>query len=142
MMPSPTDSRSHLKDPMKLLLLALSAVVAAADPARALARAQDFTGKDLARLGKLYEASVRDGRFSSEYEERQVNYFIGYVEGAALASRSICLPSARGVRDQMSAATARYLREHPKQLHMAPDALVVKAVQPLFPCSTTSTRKR
>ena len=127
---------------MKLFRVAFSAVLAAAGLDESLARPPDFTSKDLARMAKIYETSVRDGRFASEHEERQVNYFIGYVEGAALASRTICLPSTRGVRDQMSAATAKYIREHPSQLNMAPDALVVKAVQPLFPCTTTPNRKR
>ena len=127
---------------MKLFRLTFSAFLAAAGFDESLARPPEFTSRDLAQLAKAYEISVRDGRFASEHEERQVNYFVGYVEGAALASRSVCLPSRRGVRDQISAATAKYIREHPGQLNMAPDALVVKAVQPLFPCATTPNRKR
>ena len=138
-MPTPFTTRRRQT---ALLLLAFLTLSTVAGPCGALARPPDFTGKDLARLGALYENAVREGRFPTEQEERQVNYFMGYVEGAALASRKICLPSTPGVRDQLSAATARYLREHRGEWRVAPDALVVKAVQPLFPCPKTLAPKR
>jgi hypothetical protein len=101
-----------------------------------------FSGKDLARVAALYERSRQEGRFRNEQEERDVNYFMGYVEGAALASRKICLPSTRGVRDQLGDATAKYTRQHPREWHLPADTLVMKAVQPMFPCSKPSTPKR
>jgi hypothetical protein len=128
---------------MNRIQLVLLALVAVARPLPALpAPPPAFTGGDLARGAALYERSRQEGRFRNEQEEREVNYFMGFVEGAALASRKICLPSTRGVRDQLGAATAKYVRQHPREWHLPPDTLVVKAVQPVFPCSNTSAPRR
>jgi hypothetical protein len=108
------------------------------DPWRtAPAAPPQFSGKDLARGAALYERAREERSFRNEQEEREVNYFVGYVEGAALASRKICVPSTRGVREQLGDATARYLRQHPREWHLPPDTLVVKALQPAFPCPKT-----
>jgi Rap1a immunity proteins len=122
--------------------LVLLLVLGALAPLRAALPAPAFTGKELARAAALYERARQEGRFRNEQEEREVNYFVGYVEGAALASRKICVPSTRGVRDQLGDATAKYLRQHPREWHLPPDTLVVKAVQPVFPCSRTPAPKR
>ena len=119
-----------------LLVFGAIATLGTAPPASA------FTGKDLARAAALYERARQEGGFRNEQEEREVNYFVGYVEGAALASRKICVPSTRGVRDQLGDTTARYLRQHPREWHLPADILVVKAVQPMFPCSKTPAPKR
>jgi hypothetical protein len=39
------------------------------------------------------------------------------------------------VREQLGDATATYLRQYPREWHLAPNTLVVKALQPVFPCS-------
>lgn len=118
--------------PTILVFLALGAV----DVSRTAAAAPpQFSGKDLARSAALYERARAKGGFRNEQEEREVNYFLGYVEGAALASRKVCIPSTRGVREQLGDATATYLRQYPREWHLAPDTLVVKALQPVFPCS-------
>jgi hypothetical protein len=115
-----------------LLLLALDVLA----PSRTvLAVSPQFGGKDLARSAALYERARQEGGFRNEQEERQVNYFVGYVEGAALASRKICVPPTRGARDELADATAKYLRRNPREWHLAPDVLVVKALQPRFSCS-------
>jgi len=103
--------------------------------------APTFTGKELARAAAAYERAREEGRFRDERDEREVNYFLGFVEGAALASRKVCVPSARGIRDQLGAATAAYLKKHPREWHLAPDTLVLKAVQPVFPCPNRTDRK-
>lgn len=118
---------------MKLAALPLLALCTVAAPLTALP-ATVFTGKELARVAALYERARQEGRFRNEREERDVNYFMGYAEGAALSSRKICLPSTRGVREQVADTTAKYLRQHPRELNQAPDVLVVKALQPAFPC--------
>jgi hypothetical protein len=126
---------------MKTPLIALAALYVFAAPGPAPAGPPKFNGNDLARMAALYERSRQQGRFLNEQEERQVNYFIGYVEGAALASRDVCLPSTPGVREQLCATTASYLRTNPGNWRLAPDALVVKAVEPLFPCGKKGARK-
>lgn len=120
---------------MKRTGLSCLALVVAAHPGTPAAAPPAFSGKDLARSAALYERARQEGKFHNEQEERQVNYFAGYVEGAALASRTLCIPSKRGTREQMSEITARYLRLHPREWHLAPDTLVVKALQPAFSCS-------
>lgn len=100
-----------------------------------------FTGKDLARSAAVYERALQEGHFRNEAEEREVNYYLGYVEGAALASPRLCLPPARGMRNQLGAVTASYLRLHPREWHLAPDAVVLKAVLPLFGCSKSPAPK-
>lgn len=127
-MPLPTSSMKRAIP----LLIALAAPVpwhptSAAPPA--------FGGRDLARSATAYERARQVGSFRNEQEEREVNYFVGYVEGAALASRKLCIPATRGVREQLADATAKYLRHHPREWHLPPDALVEKALQPHFPCS-------
>jgi hypothetical protein len=117
---------------ISLLLLALGTL---AGWRLALPAPTQFSGKDLARSAALYERARQEGGFRNEQEEREVNYYVGYVEGAALASRKLCIPSTRGVRDQLGDATARYLRGHPREWHLPPDTLVEKALQPVFPCS-------
>lgn len=120
---------------MKRAILLLIAFAVAA-PWRATSAAPPaFGGKDLARSAALYERARQEGGFRNEQEEREVNYYVGYVEGAALASRKLCIPSTRGVRDQLGDATAKYLRQHPREWHLPPDTLVVRALQPVFPCS-------
>jgi hypothetical protein len=94
-----------------------------------------FTGRDLARAAALYEKAREEGRFRNEQEEREVNYFVGFVEGAALAERTLCVPSARGTRQQLGDITAKYVRGHPREWHLAPDVLVVKALRPTFSCT-------
>jgi hypothetical protein len=123
--------------PLLLFALAGSALSSATLSAPPLA----FTGKDLARSAAVYERALQEGHFRNEAEERDVNYYLGYVEGAAFASPKLCLPPSRGVRDQLGAATASYLRLHPREWHLAPDALVLKAVLPLFGCSKAPAPK-
>jgi hypothetical protein len=127
--------------PMRTSLILLAALLALAAPWPSPAGPPKFTGNDLARLAALFERSRQQGRFLNEQEERQVNYFIGYVEGAALGSRDVCLPSTPGVREQLCTATASYLREHPSEWRLAPEILVVKAVEPVFPCAKKRPRK-
>jgi len=126
---------------MKTSLTVLCALLALAAPPPAPAAPPKFTGNDLARMAALYERSRQQGHYLNEQEERQVNYFIGYVEGAALGSRELCLPSTPGVREQLCTATATYLRQNPGNWRLAPDALVIKAVEPLFPCGKKRARK-
>jgi hypothetical protein len=120
---------------MKHTVLALLALGAVAQAPTAQPAPPAFSGKDLGRAAALYERARQEGHFRNEQEEREVNYYLGYVEGAALASRRICVPSTREVRDQLGDATARYVRQHPREWHLPADTLVVKALQPLFPCS-------
>lgn len=125
---------------MKRIGLSCLALAVVAHPGTLSAAPPSFTGNDLARGATLYERARQEGKFRNEQEERQVNYFVGYVEGAALASRTLCIPSRRGTREQMGDVTAKYLRQHPREWHLAPDALVVKALQPTFSCSKPKHR--
>ncbi|MFO1206616.1 MAG: Rap1a/Tai family immunity protein [Burkholderiales bacterium] len=120
---------------MKRIGFSCLALAVVAHPGTPAAAPPAYTGHDLARSAAVYERARHEGKFRNEQEERQVNYFVGYVEGAALASRKLCIPSQRGTREQMGEITANYLRQHPREWHLAPDTLVVKALQPAFSCS-------
>jgi len=82
-------------------------------------------------------------RFCDDYKTGTFGLYgatcTGYVNGVAdaLAYESLFCLSEGVERDQIVLVVKQYLAEHPGELHLQADVLVVRALTGAFPCSGT-----
>jgi Rap1a immunity proteins len=68
-----------------------------------------------------------------------VAYVDGIIDGWILAGRPLCYPP-NGTLEEFAEVTAKYLEEHPEQLHFRPGDLVLRAMNHAWPCGADSSR--
>lgn len=115
------------------VLLALFLSAARAQSARKDYR---YDGLELAEFAAIWEQSrAQGGLVYGDENVRRVEYFTGFVNGAALATlqRSWC-PREEFELGQIWGVVAKYLREHPEHWSQTPATLVQRALAQAFPC--------
>ncbi len=105
---------------------------------------QKYDGPELAASAALWEKSRADGNVIHGVENvRKAEYFIGFVNGTAFATRGRTWCSGEAlVVAQIWAISAKFIREHPELWHLNPDSLVELALGEVFPCSPTAKPRR
>jgi hypothetical protein len=121
-----------------MLALATNGVLAQTAPDR------KYDGPELATFAALWEKGRADGNVVYGDENiRKVEYFIGFVNGTAFATRGRAWCSGEALAiGQISAIAAKFIREHPELWHLNPASLVERALGEVFPCSPTTTPRR
>jgi hypothetical protein len=106
-------------------------VLVAASLALATIQASALTGELLYRM-------CNDSKQEAYCEVYLRGYQDGMVAGRAWGSRTSCLPQKNMVV-QYRLIVAKYLREHPEQLHVEAGLLVGFAIADAFPCLKNRT---
>ena len=103
----------------RLICTCIAVILLAAAPAMAMTGNQL---KDNADYGEKDPRSYSQG------------YFLGYVAGVAdETTTKLCIP--KGVtRTQIAEVVRKYLQDHPAELHLDPNVLVLKAIRTAWPC--------
>lgn len=96
-------------------------------------------GKDAPDLSSGNGLLTMCRNFEKERGAGQEAYDIGcchgYITGVADAVKNIvaCIPSGV-IYEQIWRVVIKYLQNHPEELHLPPDVLIVKALEKAFPC--------
>jgi hypothetical protein len=61
-------------------------------------------------------------------------YFLGYVAGVADETTTKSCPPGGVAYGQIAEVVRKYLKDHPEELHLDPNVLVLKAIQTAWPC--------
>ena len=103
----------------RLISICVALILLAATPAIAMTGNQL---KDNADYGEKDPRSYSQG------------YFLGYVAGVDDETTTKFCPSGSVPYGQIAEMVRRYLKDHPEELHLDPNVLVLKAVQTEWPC--------
>ena len=116
-------------------ILATALVCAWTPVAHAL---EDFTnyGQQLARWAAAWEGATQaGGRAHDTTSALDIEFFQGFVAGVAFTTvnRAWC-PVGTYSLSQLSAVSAKYLRDHPERWSERADQLVLEGLVGAFPC--------